>query len=82
MIQATKMSHYRLTIKERMKACWLILSNKEFYLEVITSRYDNGEPLTTKVISNIWNTETAIKRLQKGLKFALQMLKKERKESV
>ncbi len=74
------MSHFKLSFFERIKACWLIITNKEFYLEVITSRYDSGEELSAAVISNIWNTETAIKRLKKGLNIALQMIKDDKKK--
>ena len=74
------MSHCKLSLFKRLKACWLIITNKEFYLEVITSRYDNGEELGATVISNIWNTETAVKRLKKGLNIALQMIKDDKKK--
>ena len=69
------MSHFKLSFFER-----IIITNKEFYLEVITSRYDSGEELSAAVISNIWNTETAIKRLKKGLNIALQMIKDDKKK--
>ncbi len=74
------MSHYKLSFSKRIKACWLIITNKEFYLEVITSRYDNGEELGATVISNSWNTETAIKRLKKGLNIALRIIKEDKKK--
>ncbi len=73
------MSHCKLSLFKRLKACWLIITNKEFYLEVITSRYDNGKELCATVISNIWNTETAVKRLKKGLNIALQIIKDDKK---
>ena len=69
------MSHFKLSLFERLKACWLIITNKEFYLEVITSRYDSGQELSATVISNICNTETAVNRLKKGLNIALQIIK-------
>jgi hypothetical protein len=73
------MSHYKLSVLNRLKACWYILSNKEFYMEVIVSRYDNGEELAAVVLSNMYDTETAIKRMKKGLNLAMQMLKQENK---
>ncbi|MCR5578619.1 MAG: hypothetical protein K6F74_05335 [Prevotella sp.] len=73
------MSHCKLSLFKRLKACWLIITNKEFYLEVITSRYDNGEELSATVISYIWNTETAVKRLKNGLNIALKIIKDEKK---
>ena len=74
------MSHCKLSLFERLEACWLIITNKEFYLEVITSRYDSGEELSATVISNIWDTETAVKRLKKGLNIALKMIKDDKKK--
>jgi hypothetical protein len=73
------MSHYKLSLFKRLKACWLIITNNEFYLEVITSRYDNGKELSATVISNIRNTETAVNRLKKGLNIALQIIKDDKK---
>ena len=73
------MSCYILSIKERIRACWKILTNKEFYMEVITSRYHDGSPLVTEVISNVPYTETAINKLIKSLKSNLAMLKEEKK---
>lgn len=73
------MSHFKLSLFKRLKACWLIITNKEFYLEVITSRYDNGEELSTAVISNSWNTETAVKRLKRGLNNTLKIIKDNKK---
>lgn len=73
--------YWRWSLFRRIKACLLILCNKEFYLEVITSRYDNGNELGCEVLSNINNTETAVKRLQKHLKDYLNILREEKKQT-
>ena len=73
--------YWRWSLLRRLRACYLILCNKEFYLEVITSRYDNGDPLGCEVLSNINNTETAVKRLMKYLKEYLKILKEEKKHN-
>ena len=39
--------HY--SIIKRIKLCWAILTNKEFYACVVVSRYDDGSPLGTRV---------------------------------
>lgn len=50
-------------------------------MEVITSRYDDGKELGCEVLSNINNTETAVKRLQKHLKDYLNILREEKKHN-
>lgn len=73
--------YWRWPLFRRIKACLLILCNKEFYLEVITSRYDDGKELGCEVLSNINNTETAVKRLQKHLKDYLNILREEKRHN-
>lgn len=74
------MTHIHLSLRTRLYACWLILTNKEFYMEVVTSRYNNGKPLTIEVLSNSYSTETAIKKLQESLRVHLKMLRKEKEK--
>lgn len=73
--------YWHWSLCRRLKACYLILCNKEFYLEVITSRYDDGNELGCEVLSNINNTETAVKRLQRHLKDYLNILREEKKHN-
>ena len=71
--------YFRWSLWRRIKACWLILSNREFYLEVVVSRYKSGEELACEVLSNITDTETAVNRLIRHLKDYLKMKKDEHK---
>lgn len=67
------------TLLQRLKVCWHVLSNKEFYCVVITDRYSDGQELESEVLSHTRDTETAIKRLQRELKTHLFLLKQEKK---
>jgi len=80
-MKLNKYFYWRWSFWRRIKACFLIICNNEFYLEVITSRYDNGYELSCSVLSNINNTETAVKRLINHLKDHLKMLKEEKREN-
>lgn len=73
--------YWRWSLFRRLRACRLILCNKEFYLEVIISRYNNGDELGCEVLSNINNTETAVKRLIKNLKQYLNILREEKRHN-
>jgi glutamine amidotransferase-like uncharacterized protein len=64
-----------MSIITRLKVCWYILTNREFYCAVVTDRYSDGEVLATLTLSNLPYTETAIKKVQKALKRELEMLK-------
>ena len=68
----------KIPIAIRLKACWVILIGKEFYMEAVISRYADGDILESWVLSNIPETETVIKKLQESLKMYLRMIKQER----
>lgn len=76
-----EMGNFIENIFKKLRACWLIFTHKEFYLEVVTAYYDDGNELSCDVSSNIPYTETAIHRLQKGLNISLQMIKNEKKRN-
>ena len=63
--------HY--SIIDRIKLCWVILSNKEFYACVVVSRYDDGSPLWTRVFCYGKDTITYKKKLIKALKEDIEM---------
>ena len=63
--------HY--SIIDRIKLCWAILSNKEFYACVVVSRYDDGSPLWTRVFCYGKDTITYKKKLIKALKQDIEM---------
>ena len=58
--------HY--SIIDRIKICWAILSNKEFYACVVTHRYNDGSELSTNVYCYGKDTATYIKKLIESLK--------------
>ena len=63
--------HY--SIIDRIKLCWAILTNKEFYACVVVSRYDDGSPLWTRVFCYGKDTITYKKKLIKALKQDIEM---------
>ena len=63
--------HY--SIIDRIKLCWGILTNKEFYACVVVSRYDDGSPLGTRVFCYGKDTITYKKKLIKALKEDIEM---------
>ena len=63
--------HY--SIIDRIKFCWVILTNKEFYVCVVVSRYDDGSPLGTRVFCYGKDTITYKKKLIKALKEDIEM---------
>lgn len=65
-----------MTIWRKLKCCWCILRYKEWYFAVVTDRYKDGKPLATAITSSK-DTETATKKLIKGLQ---EYLKKQRHE--
>ena len=65
--------HY--SIIDRIKLCWAILCNKEFYACVVTSRYDNGGPLGTRIFCNGKETITYKKKLIESLKCDIEIAK-------
>lgn len=64
-------NHY--SIIDRIKLCWAILTNKEFYACVVTSRYDDGSPLGTRIFCYGKDTITYKKKLIKILKDDIEM---------
>lgn len=64
----------KLSLLSRLKVCWYVLTNKDFYCAITTDYYDNRKPLETLTLSNLPYTETAIKKLQKALKTELEIL--------
>lgn len=70
-----KHKQYRLKMLARIRACWHILTNKDFYCVITTDYYSNKEPLATLTLSNLPQTETAIKKVQKALNYELSLLK-------
>lgn len=58
--------HY--SIIDRIKICWAILSNKEFYACVVTHRYKDGSELSTDVYCCGKDTATYINKLIESLK--------------
>lgn len=65
--------HY--SIIDRIKLCWAILSNKEFYACVVTSRYDNGRSLGTRIFCNGKEAITYKKKLIESLKCDIEIAK-------
>lgn len=65
---------YKLSLLSRLKVCWYVLTNRDFYCVIITDYYNNREPLATLTLSNLPYTKTAIKKLQKALKTELEIL--------
>ena len=63
--------HY--SIIDRIKLCWAILTNKEFYACVVVSRYDDGSPLATEVFCYGKDTITYKKKLIESLKTDIKM---------
>ena len=63
--------HY--SIIDRIKLCWAILTNKEFYACVVVSRYDDGSPLGTRVFCYGKDTITYKKKLIESLKTDIKM---------
>ena len=55
-------------IIDRIKLCLAIWSNKEFYACVVTSRYDDGNILGTRIFCYGKDTITYKKKLIKSLK--------------
>ena len=55
-------------IIDKIKLCWAILSNKEFYACVVTSRNDVGSPLSIEVFCYGKDTITYKKKLIESLK--------------
>ena len=64
-------NHY--SIIDRIKLCWAILSHKEFYACVVTSRYGDGSPLSTEVFCYGKDTITYKKKLIEALKAGIKM---------
>ena len=64
-------NHY--SIIDRIKLCWAILTNKEFYACEVTSRYDDGSPLGTRIFCYGKDTITYKKKLIKILKDDIEM---------
>lgn len=54
-----KYRYNTLSILNRIKLCWYILTGKEFYSIVVIDRYSDGKPLEYAVITNIKNNKTA-----------------------
>ena len=63
--------HY--SIIDRIKLCWAILTNKEFYACVVVSRYDDGSPLGTEVFCYGKDTITYKKKHIESLKTDIKM---------
>lgn len=63
----TKYRFVKLPLIDRLRTCWSILSNKEFYFMAVEKRYDDGKPLEICVYSNIRNTKTAAIKLRNEL---------------
>lgn len=74
----TDMHH---SIIDRIKLCWAILSNKDFYACVVTSRYDDGSPLCTEVFCYGKDTITYKKKLIESLKADIKMDKSHNQRS-
>ena len=68
------------SIIDRIKLCWEILSNKEFYACVVTDRYKDGSPLATKVLCYGKDTVTYKKKLIKSLKWDIEIDKLQNKK--
>ena len=62
---------------DRIKLCWVILSNKEFYAAVVQSRYSDGSPLGIGIYSNGKDTITYCRKLIKSLKDYIRYYKKQ-----
>ena len=71
--------HY--SIIDRIKLCWAILSHKEFYACVVTSRYDDGSPLGIEVFCYGKDTITYKKKLIESLKADIKMDKSHNQRS-
>ena len=74
----TDMHH---SIIDRIKLCWAILSHKEFYACVVTSRYDDGSPLGIEVFCYGKDTITYKKKLIESLKADIEMDKSHNQRS-
>lgn len=64
----------KLSLLSRLKVCWYVLTNRDFYCVITTDYYNNREPLATLTLSNLPCTKTAIMKLQKALKTELEIL--------
>lgn len=68
-------THFALI--DRIKLCWAILSNKEFYAAVVVSRYSDGSPLGIRIYSNGKDTITYCRKLIESLKDYIKYYKKQ-----
>ena len=71
--------HY--SIIDRIKLCWEIFSNKEFYACVVTDKYKNGSPLATKIFCYGKDTITYKKKLIKSIKWDIEIDKYKNKNN-
>lgn len=70
-----KYRFHKLPLFDRFLLCFFILTHKEFYAMVVTSRYDNGKPLSLRVMTNTAHIRAAAERLRKSLNDELKYLK-------
>ena len=66
-----------MKLKDRINACWCILTNKRFYCVVVTDYYSDGSVGAMHIFSSLKNTKTAIKHLIEVLKCDLKHIKHE-----
>ena len=69
------------SIIDRIKFCWAILSNKEFYACVVTDQYKDGSTLAPKIFCYGKDTITYNKKLIKSIKWDIEIDKLQNKNN-
>lgn len=59
----------------KIKCCFSILTNKQYYAAIVVETYSDGSPFVTEIVTNVKDTQTARKKLIKALKEDVKVLR-------